>query len=187
MTNNIIETIQKNLRYEPLHKIDPNIQDTKDAYVHSSVEKLGQAAIPAVATALYKFGRSDAGATMLISGGEKSDWLAIIYAGKENQAVEKVAQYAGVTTNQAESHMENIADEAVKITREAIGTAPTIDKVKEYLSSQRHHILVYLPAALQIGDVLNDDSLDDRTNKMEGPVSNFMHKIENVFAGGEKK
>ena len=32
-------------------------------------------------------------------------------------------------------------------------------------------------------DLLNDDSLDDRTNKMEGPISNLMHTIENKFSG----
>jgi len=35
-----------------------------------------------------------------------------------------------------------------------------------------------------MGDILNDDTLDDRTNKMEGPISNFMHSIENKFSGG---
>ena len=52
------------------------------------------------------------------------------------------------------------------------------------MSGQRHNILVYLPAALQLGDLLNDNAMDDRTNKMEGPVSNFMHNIENKLSGG---
>jgi hypothetical protein len=36
-----------------------------------------------------------------------------------------------------------------------------------------------------MGDLLNDEALDDRTNKMEGPISNFMHKIENNLSGGQ--
>jgi hypothetical protein len=36
-----------------------------------------------------------------------------------------------------------------------------------------------------MGDVLNDGGMDDRTNKMEGPVSNLMHKIENKLGGGD--
>ena len=55
------------------------------------------------------------------------------------------------------------------------------------MNSQRHNILVYLPAALYMGDVLNDEGLDDKTNKMEGPVSNLMHRIENSFSDGDRK
>ena len=52
------------------------------------------------------------------------------------------------------------------------------------MKGQRHNILLYLPAAMQMGDLLNDDTLDDRTNKMEGPISNFVHTIENKLSGG---
>jgi len=47
------------------------------------------------------------------------------------------------------------------------------------MNSQRHTILSHLPAVLKIGDTLNEETFDDRTNKMEGPVSSFLHKIEN--------
>jgi len=35
---------------------------------------------------------------------------------------------------------------------------------------------------LQIGKLLNDSTLDDRTNKMEGPISGLMHAIEKKFS-----
>jgi hypothetical protein len=41
-----------------------------------------------------------------------------------------------------------------------------------------------LPPALQMGDLLNDNTMDDRTNKMEGPISSMMHSIENKLSGG---
>jgi hypothetical protein len=184
MANNIVEIIQTNLAYSPVKKIDPNSQDTKQSIEDHSVEKLGQAAIPAVLTALYKFTRTEDGCHMVISGTEREDWLSLIYNGKEKEAVEKVAQYAGVSHDQAESHMENIADEAVKLAKEGGGEKPTPESVKTYMSMQRHNILVHLPAALNMGDILNDEVLDDKTNKMEGPVSNMMHKIENSLSGG---
>ena len=37
-----------------------------------------------------------------------------------------------------------------------------------------------------MGEALEDNSLDDRTNKMEGPVSSIIHNIEKAFAGTEK-
>ena len=61
---------------------------------------------------------------------------------------------------------------------------PTAEKIRLFMSSQRHNILVHLPAALQLGDFLHDNAMDDRTNKMEGPVSNVMHTIENKLSGG---
>jgi hypothetical protein len=185
MATNIVETIQKNLGYASLQKIDPNTQEIKDKYEHSSIEKLGQAAIPAVLTGLYKYTRTEQGCKRLLTGTEKEDWLSVIYDGREKEVVEKVAHYSGMTENQSESHMENIADEAVRLVREQAGSNP--EKVKTYVSSQRHNILVYLPAALNMGDIFNDEMLDDKTNKMEGPVSNFMHKIENTFSDGDRK
>ena len=187
MATNIIEAIQMNLGYAGLQKIDPNLQDTPFKTDHSAIEKLGQGAIPAVLTAIYKLTRTPEGCRALLVGDSAQDWLNVIYGNREKEAVEKVAQYAVVTENQAESHMENIADEAVKIIRSSAGNPPHPDGVRNYMNSQRHNILVYLPAALNMGDVLNDESLDDKTNKMEGPVSNFMHKIENTLSGGGKK
>ena len=33
-----------------------------------------------------------------------------------------------------------------------------------------------------MGQVLKEESLDDNTNKMEGPVSSLMHKIGSAFS-----
>jgi hypothetical protein len=185
MANNLVETIQNNLGFPPLQKIDPNIQETKEKFSRSSEEKLAQAAIPAVLTALYNFSRSSNESQLILSGNEQ-DWLATIFEGKEASAVEKVAAYAGITDSEAESAMENVADEAVNTLRESAGPKGNAETIRTLMGDQRHHILVYLPAALQLGDLLNEDSLDDRTNKMEGPISNFMHSIESKFSGKDE-
>jgi hypothetical protein len=184
MATNIIEALQMNLGYGQLEKVDPNSQQVTD---RESNEKLGQAAIPAVLTALYKLTRTEEGARQLLNDKPQGEWGNIIYKGKSGEAVEKVAQYAGVPVTQASTHMDKIAEHAVKLIREAAGKQPTPQKIQTYMNSQRHNILVYLPAALNMGDVLNDETLDDKTNKMEGPVSNVMHKIENTFSSADKK
>ncbi|MBC7872879.1 MAG: hypothetical protein H7Y01_02725 [Ferruginibacter sp.] len=184
MSVNIIETIQKNLEYPALQKIDPNIQETKDKYVPTQVEKLAQAAIPAVLAGLYRLARNEVGANKIIQNDTKADWLKEFYSDKEEEAVQKVAQYAATGEAEAKSHMENIATEAVRILKKDTGDTPTPVKVKKFMDDQRHNILVYLPATMAIGDLLNDDALDDRTNKMEGPISNLMHKIEDKLSGG---
>lgn len=184
MATNLVETIQKNLGYDPLQKIDPNIQETKDSVPRQSKAKLGQAAIPATLTALYKFTRTKEGCEIIVGESENADWLNTIFEGKEKIAVDKVAHYAGVTPDEAETAMENIANESIRILRKSGGKTPTA--INEYMNVQRHHILVHLPAAMQLGDLLNDEALDDRTNKMEGPVSSFMHKIENSLSKGDE-
>lgn len=186
MTTNLVEIIQINLGYPPLKKIDPNVQvqDVKTVEVDSAAAgPLAQAGIPAVLTGLYKMSRNDEGSTKILNSSDAKDTLAVIFNNNEGQLVENVAQYAAVSPDQAESHLENIADEALRILKEhAVEPA----KLKQYMNDQRHNILVYLPAALNLGDILKDETIDDRTNKMEGPVSNFMHKIENILSqGGE--
>ncbi len=61
--------------------------------------------------------------------------------------------------------------------------------VKNFLTGQRHNILLYLDPALQLGKYIEDDTIDDSTNKMEGPVSGLMHKIGQIFSesGNDKK
>ena len=184
MITNIVEAVQKNLGYPPLQKVDPNSQEVKQDAERSSREKLAQSAITAVLAGLVKFSRSDIGAGYLVSGGTKQNGLDLIFSGKQSEAVDKVAHYSNVSVQEATEHMQKIAGEAVKLIHESIGNKETAEKVKTYMKGQRHNILLYLPAAMQMGDLLNDDTLDDRTNKMEGPISNFMHSIENKLSGG---
>ncbi len=186
MTTNIIEAIQHKLGYPPLQKIDPNVQEVKENAVSTQEARLAQSAIPAVLAGLYRFTESDKGANYILAGGGRESFLETIFEKDKSKAVEKVAHYAGVSPEEAESSMEEIADEAVITIHQAIGEKHNSEKVKEYMSGQRHNILVHLPAAMQLGELLKDDSLDDRTNKMEGPISNLMHKIENSMSKGDE-
>jgi hypothetical protein len=185
MSTSLVEFIQKKMGYPPLQKVDPVDHEVKSESGQSTREKLGQAAIPAVLASLYKFTRSEKGSQAILSGNDgKKNWLDIILEDKESPVVEKVAYYAAVTEQEAEENMQSIAAEAVQAINESVAQHPSSAAVRKYMSDQRHAILVYLPAVMQLGSLLEDDSLDDRTNKMEGPVSNLMHSIENKFSGG---
>ncbi|HSU27413.1 MAG TPA: hypothetical protein VLJ68_03470 [Chitinophagaceae bacterium] len=185
MINNLVEAIRKNLGYPPLQKVDPNSQEIKEIWSSPTDEKLAQAAIPSVLTALFKMTRTMDGCNALLATDGHADWLSVIFNDRDREVVEKLAQYSGAEDQVVERNMEDIADEAVKLVKESVGEKAGPEKVRNYMNGQRHHILVHLPAQLNMGDLLNDEGLDDRTNKMEGPVSNFMHKIENKLAGGE--
>jgi hypothetical protein len=179
---NLVDTIQKNLQYPPLKKVDPNTQDIKHKFEETEVEKIGQAAIPAVLTGLYMLSRNDEGCLKIMNTVDSANALTVIFQDHEAEVIQRVTHYTGLTANQAKSHLESIADESLRVVNEI--AAGSCEKLKHYMNDQRHNILVCLPAALTIGDFLKDEHLDDKTNKMEGPVSNFIHRIENLLSQG---
>jgi hypothetical protein len=77
--------------------------------------------------------------------------------------------------------MNSIAKEAIKIAKENIGSDPTVEDVKTFFNNEKNNILLYLPATLNIGEIIDNNAIDDRTNKMEGPVSSLMQSIGAVF------
>lgn len=184
MTHSIVETIQKRLGYPPLKKVDPNIQETTGNLQSSIEEKLAQSAIPVALAGFFRLTRTDEGCKAVINSNKELNWLQKLFGNQETLAVEKVAQYAGVSNDEARIDMEQAAREAYKLLKEAAGEKQSAERIKTFMNSQRHSILVYLPAAMQLGYLLNDNGMDDRTNKMEGPVSSFMHTIENKLSGG---
>jgi hypothetical protein len=184
MNNNIIEAIQKRLGYPPLKKVDPNIQETTGNLQSSIEEKLGQSAIPVVLAGFFHLSRTEDGCNAIIRSNKEMSWLPKLFGDHETLSVEKVAQYAHVSNEEARIDMEQAAREAYRLLMVTAGEKRSPEKIKTYLSNQRHTILVYLPAALQLGYLLNENAMDDRTNKMEGPVSSFMHTIENKLSGG---
>ena len=183
MAINLIDTIQQNLGYPVLQKIDPNKQEPKNENANGHAHELGQAAIPAVLAGLFKLSQSEEGSRQIIAANPDSGALQLVFERKEDVAVDKVARYAGTSGEDARTAMERIAGEAVKLVQAGVKDNPSPERVKTYLGDQRHNILVYLPAAMQMGYLLGDNTLDDRTNKMEGPISNFMHKIEDKLSG----
>jgi len=182
MINNIITEIQQRLGTGPLQKIDPNTQDIKPAEASTSL--LAQAAIPAMLTGLYKYGHSDEGAKQILRGNISTSWVKTLFGDTADVVVTQVADYSGVTTAEAEDAMEKSAHVAINITREQLKGNDNKDQLKKFLTSQRNVILKHLPAQLDIGKLLNDETLDDKTNKMEGPISNLMHSIEKGFSKG---
>ena len=187
MALNLVETIQKNLGFPPLQKIDPNTHEVKKPEEMSFQDYLPQAAIPVVLLGLYKFSGTEEGNTALLNGELQNQLLKTIFGNKTEEVIARVATHTGNTTDFTANKMETIAWEALSIVRKDLSTNPTDANVKNYLADQRQNILVHLPASLQIGDVLNDDTIDDRSHKMEGPVSSSMHWIEKLFPSSDRK
>lgn len=182
MSINLLEKVQQNLGYPPLQKIDTATDQVKENDRTPDEHKFSQAAIPAVLTAMYRFVQSDDGATDILQKDITTDWVKIIFDDNSKDAIQTVAAYAFQSHENTISKMNTIASEAVKVVRDNLTGAAGLKEVKLYFNSQKTNILLFLLPDLQIGDLLHDDSLDDKTNKMEGPVSSLMNSIGSVFS-----
>lgn len=187
MSINLLTIVQENLHYPPLQKIDPNTQLVKNDNTAEGYNNFSQAAIPAVLSGLYEYSVTDKGATEILSGIYSTNWVTKIFDKNKSEVIKKIASYTNISNEACLEELNNIAEEAIKIARENMPAGPTAKDVKIFFSNQLNNILPYLPATLRMGDILNDATLDDNTNKMEGPISSLMHKIGSAFSTPETK
>lgn len=184
MAINIAEEVQKRLLFPPLQKIDPNKpnEGRDNESLHFPVT---QAAVVTALAGLYKMTRTTASCTRLMMKGKTDTWLEDIYGDNLGKTINHVAEFSHWGKAEVEKLVRLSADASLIILHEQVGEEAKVDKIKDFMSSQRDSILVYIPAQLQLGEMLHDTMLDDNTNKMEGPVSSLMHKIENIFSEGK--
>ena len=184
MSINLLETIQKNLGFPALHKIDPNTQEIKTSDSDPAEDRLSQAVIPSVLIALYNFSTTQHGAEAILND-NLADWKHEIFGNDQKEAILHIASYAHKSAAIAQETVNAVTREAVQIIRHELNGKETVQNVKTLLEDQRNIVLHYLPASVEIGKILNNTTFDDRTNKMEGPVSNLMHAIGNVFSSSD--
>lgn len=182
MSVNLLETIQQNLGYPPLQKIDPNTQQVTEDKNESSEDKFSQAAIPAVLTGLYEYVQTDEGAEEILKAGSSTGWIAKLFDAGKKEVVQKISDYGNKSYEDTDIKMNAIANEAVKLVKENLDGDADIKAVKLFLSDQKNNILLHLLPALSMGKVVHDNALDDNTNKMEGPVSSLIQNIGNIFS-----
>lgn len=179
MSHNLLEKVQQSLGYPPLHKIDPN---TDDAINHKPVDAFSQALVSAVLTGLYRYVQSNKGAENFLGISNAADWVDEIFGEHRDKAIERIADFASQPVAKVESGILIMVNETKKIIQEILNDKLTVQDIKIFFANERNNIIVYLPPALHLGDWLNDTELDDNTNKMEGPMSNLIKRIGDVFS-----
>jgi hypothetical protein len=182
MAKNIIDIVQEAAGFDTLQKVDPNTQDV-DRSKMTQQDLLGQAIIPTALVGLYKYSREEDNARQILQPASGTVWLDILFEKNREEVIQHVADYADITTDEAATELKLITELAAQKIKENGGKSGK--EIKDYMTQQRNNILHYLPGALQVGDMLHDNTLDDRTHKMDGPVSSTMHKIEKIFAGSD--
>jgi hypothetical protein len=182
MSVNLIKSIQENLGFPPLNKVDPNTQKPATANDENAANKFSQAAIPAVLTGLYRYVQTDEGAAEFLNADSGTNWVAKIFDDNRKEAIQTISSYAQQSNDDPIAKMNAIANEAVKVVKQNLSADAGIKEVKLFFSGQRNIILPYLPAELKMGELLHDNTLDDNTNKMEGPISSLMQTIGAAFS-----
>ena len=185
-TTNIIELLQQALNSKPLQKVSPNTQEVKKSATDTTnASKLQQAVISAVLTGLYKITRTHEGADLVLGGNISTTWGDLLFADSKDALIGRIVNYGVSSPANVSGEIEMAGMEAASIIKTNAGgtKTATADNVITYLKEQRNNILHYLPAALQLGSLLDDDTLDDHTHKMDGPISGLMHTIEKAFSG----
>jgi hypothetical protein len=179
----LAETIQQHFGYPPLLKVDPNTQEVVHNSSAHAEDKFSQAAIPSVLIGLYKYTLTDIGAQAVLSGGNSSTWAKEIFPGYNEELIKRIAHYSGASTEDTNEKVNEITAKAVEVVR---NNTKDLLGVKNFMAAQRTNILPYLPAALHMGELVQDPTIDDKTNKMEGPISSFMHAVGDAFSTPDK-
>jgi hypothetical protein len=176
---NIIETIQKNLGFDTLKKIDPNTQETVGEGTVLGNSAVAQAGIPSILLGIYN--KLEEHPDLNLLRAEKGNLLESIFGKSTDAVVHQIEIYSKVQDKHIAQQLEHIATESLRVVKEGIGDTTDENHVRNFIAKNKPDTLLYLPPSLELGTILKNNNLDDRTGKMEGPVSTFMHKVEKTF------
>ena len=176
---NIIETVQSNLGFEALKKIDPNTQETTGDDTAMGNSAIAQAGIPAILLGIYNQLEESPNLSLLDS--EQGNLLEKIFGKSAELVVEQIDNYSKIKDKHSTQQLEHIAAESLRVIRQKLGDRTDENAIRNFVSKNKPDTLLYLPPSLDLGTILHNNNLDDRTGKMEGPVSSFMRKIEKAF------
>lgn len=164
---NLVTAVQKAYGFNAFDKINPNRQDKT---VHAGRQHYTQVATITVLTGLYNYGSTENGAKELFRL-NADQLLNRFFQPKEKEIINVVSKYGNEPVDDTNILMKEIAVSATGIVKKYLGPSASDSHIMSFIAGQRHHILVFLPQDLGLGDLLNNNLLEDRTNKMEGPVS----------------
>lgn len=184
MAINLLEKTTAALGYSALKKIDPTTEEIHQQSVDAN-QALAQAVIPAVLAGISQLSKSEDGINIIMSG-SKTDWANLIFGDHKSEITGNIAGYAMSDLTTIENKINEAALTAITLIREINPDSTNNNKmVKDFIKSQRDNILPFLPTQLHLGSMMNNSTIDDKTNKMQGPISSLMHKIEASFGGNE--
>lgn len=177
----LVEKLKEKMGWDSIHKIDPTKPNEFETVNPDETNKFKQASMMAVLAGLYRYGRTHDGAADILTG-STTNWLDKIFGNKTDEVVLQIANVTHKSTDMTKDLMGKVAVNAVACLKDAVGEDASADTLQTYLAGQRQQMLAYLPAELNMGQILKDGTMDDPTNKMDGPVSTFSHLFGALFS-----
>jgi len=177
---NIIELVQKNLGFNALEKIDPNTMETAGPGNPMGNNALSQAGIPAILLGIYTKLEQNPMSDLLVND-QPGSLLERIFGKSTEVVVERITAYSQIKDKHRVQELEHIASECLRVIKEKIGLGGGETAIRHFVAGNKPDILLYLPPSLDLGTILQNNNLDDRTGKMEGPISSLMHRVEKTF------
>lgn len=185
MSLNLVAALEEQLQQKKIMKlIDPNTQAVNDEHKRSAQYLYQRGVIAAALVGLYQFSRDEANLKDLLNAAQLSEFPNRIFNNDFARLEQKIKDYSGYTDGNTMSDFGKILRLLVDILHEHAGS--DVKAAGDFLSDQRANILSYIPGELQTGTMLGDSTLDDRTNKMHGPFSDFTHWMGQFFSRSDK-
>ena len=175
----IIKVVQENLGFGALSKIDPNTEQVPKEKQEMGKNALAQAGIPAILLGI--FAKLEQNPNWILPDTTALRSLNKIFGSDTAEVIGKIEDYARIPDSHAAQELEHIAAECTRVIRKTIGENSDPTVVHQFINHHKPIVLQYLLPGLGLGILLKNNNLDDRTGKMTGPVSGFMHLVEKVF------
>ncbi|HEY4936688.1 MAG TPA: hypothetical protein VII44_08915, partial [Puia sp.] len=116
---NIIETVQKNLGFINLKKIDPNTQEITGQPIDMGNTALAQAGIPAILLGIYN--NLELNPDLSILDTDQGKLLERIFGKHTDIVVNQINCYAKIQDKHNLQQLEHIASESMRVIKEKIG------------------------------------------------------------------
>lgn len=186
MAIDLLKSVQHSMGFPELKKIDPTSDEPVKGHQEPNADKLSQIVVPAVLAGIYNLSKSEEGLSLIASYTSVNNWTSNIFGSNKEKLLSNMSGYTSYQTDAIDDKVNEVATIAIKLIRENT-QGGNLENMKTFISDQKSNILPYLHPSLQVGNLLDDGTIDDPTQKMEGPVSSLMHSIESAFSTTENE
>jgi len=179
---NLSQDVQEFLNYPALQKIDPTTGLPENENLYDIVS---QSVLVIFFTGLYHVIRTKEAAAELLELQNAKEVLDQIFRNNAAAVLTSISEFTKKDDNYIHTKLNEVANGFLQVIQQS-DYAAAIQKEKgleHLLSSEMQKILLFLPPGLKTGELFNHETIDDNTNKMEGPVSSLMNKIGDAFSG----
>jgi hypothetical protein len=180
---NLSQDIQAYLKYPVLQKIDPTTGQPED---ENQYDIVSQSVLVIFLTGLLEATRTIENAAIIQEQKTAKELLNKMFTNK-SAVLSHIREFTKKDERYIDAKLEEVANGYLHVIQQS-DYADALQKEKgleDLLSSERNKILLFLPSGLKTGELFNHQTIDDDTNKMEGPVSSLMNKIGNAFSGDD--